>query len=106
MAAQHHIVLDGHGAEQRQVLKGAADARCGDAVPGDGEQGAAVEHDLPALAGVEPRQAVEQRGLAGAIGPDQARDLPRGDVERDAVERHDAAEMHRHAADGQQAASN
>ena len=39
VAAQHHIVLDRHGAEQRQVLEGASDARCGDAVPGMASKG-------------------------------------------------------------------
>ena len=49
----------------------------------------------PVAERVEPRQAVEERGLAGAVRADQADDLPARDVERDAVERDDAAEAHR-----------
>ena len=40
----------------------------------------------------EARDDVEQRGLAGAVGPDEAEDLAGPHVERDAVERPDAAE--------------
>ena len=59
------------------------------------EQRLAVEGDRAAIAFVEPRQAVEERRLAGAVGADQAGDLPRLDAERDAVERDDAAEADR-----------
>jgi hypothetical protein len=51
-----------------------------------------VERDRAAVAFVEARQAVEERGLAGAVRSDQTDDLPRIDAERDAVQRDDAAE--------------
>ena len=39
--------------------------------------------------------AVEGRGLAGAIRADERHDLSLGDVQRQVVDRHDAAELHR-----------
>ena len=41
---------------------------------------------------VEPAQAIEERGLAGAVRPDQAEDLALMHVEGHAVQRDDAAE--------------
>ncbi len=81
-----------HGAEQAEILEGAADAERGDAVARRLEQRAPLEADRAAVEAIEPGQAVEQRRLAGAVGPDQAEDLAGRDVERDAVERDDAAE--------------
>src|SRR6185503_17623983 len=44
----------------------------------------------------------EEGGLAGAVRADQADDLSRRDVERDAVERHDPAEAHADLAHAQE----
>src|SRR6185369_4026341 len=63
----------------------------------------AVEGDGTFAVLVQPRQAIEQGGLARSIGTDQARDLTARHVEGDAVERHDAAEPHRDSANGKQA---
>ena len=64
-------------AEQRQVLEGAADAEVGDAVARHARAASAPANAmLAAVALVEARQAVEQRGLAGAVRTDQADDLP------------------------------
>ena len=54
----------------------------------------ALEQDVARGRRVEAAQAVEQRGLAGAVRPDQAEQMPSGDVERHVVERDDAAETH------------
>src|SRR6185437_13648093 len=43
---------------------------------------------------VEAGDAVEDRGLAGAVGPDDRRDLARPGAERDVVDRHQPAEAH------------
>ena len=94
MVADHDVVEHAHGAEQRQVLESAADAEAGDAVARQREQRRAAERDVAAVALVEPRHAVEERGLARAVGSDQADDLAGRDVEGDAVERDDAAEAH------------
>ena len=51
-----------------------------------------LEQDGAFLRLVEPAQAVEERGLAGAVGADEAADRAALDLERNAVERHDPAE--------------
>ena len=57
----------------------------------------AVEVDLAAAGAVDAADAVEHRGLAGAVGPDQREQLaaPRG--ERHVVEHLQAAERERDA---------
>ena len=66
------------------------------------EQRGAVERDVAAIAFVEPRDAVEKRGFAGAVRADQADDAAGRDLEGDAVEGDDAAETHRHVLHAQQ----
>ncbi len=102
MAPDHDVVQHRHGLEQGEVLEGAPDAERGDAVPGDPQERCAVEQDVAAATLVEARQAVEQRGLAGAVGPDQADDASGLDVEGDAIQRDDAAKAHAHAVHAQQ----
>ena len=65
------------------------------------EDRAALEQDVAAVGHVQTRQAVEERGLARAVGADQAGDLARRNIERHAVERDDAAEAHRNVAHAQ-----
>jgi hypothetical protein len=63
-----------------------------DLVRREAEQALAVEADVAGVGAVEPRDEVEDGGLAGAVRADQAGDLAALDVEREAVERDDAAE--------------
>ena len=72
-------VLD-HGAvlEQRQVLKGAADAERGEPRGRDGREIVAVEHDAAAARPQHAGDHVEQRGLAGAVRADHAADFACG----------------------------
>ena len=65
---------------------------------------AALEQDVALVGHVEAGQAIEERGLAGAVGADQPGDAAGRHVEGDAVERDDAAEAHRHVAHAQQRA--
>jgi hypothetical protein len=65
------------------------------------EDRAALEQDVAGIRHVKTRQAVEECGLAGAVGADQAGDPARRHVERHAVEGNDAAETHRHVAHAQ-----
>ena len=51
---------------------------------------------------VESRERVEQRRLAGAVGPDQGLDRALVNVEGHRVDRGQAAETLRHLADGEQ----
>src|SRR5689334_10966399 len=59
----------------------------------------ATERHLPAVERCEPGDAVEQRGLARAVRPDQTIDAPRLERERDVVDGRDAAEALTHAVD-------
>jgi hypothetical protein len=102
MTTHHRVLHHRHGAEQREVLERAADAHRRDPVHRHVGEGLAVEQDPSGAGLIEPRQAVEQRRLARAVGPDQAADLTFSDVEGHAVEGHDAAEPYRDALDGQQ----
>ena len=79
--ADHDVVEHLMRAEQREVLEGAADAERGDAVARHLRAAAGRRTRCAAVAVVEAGQAVEQGGLAGAVGADQAGDLARRDVE-------------------------
>jgi hypothetical protein len=61
-----------------------------------------VEADAADRRLVETGQAVEEGRLAGAVRSDDAGDLARGDVERQVVDRQQAAEAHRQALDAEQ----
>ena len=102
VCAEHHVLDHRQGAEQRQVLESAADADTGHAMARQCIDDVAIELDSAGLVAVEPRQAVEQRGLARAVGPDEAADLAFAHLEADRVEGDDAAEMHRHVAHAEQ----
>ena len=58
--------------------------------------------DLSGAGLVQPAEAIEQRGLAGAVRPDQAGDLAGHDVESDVIQSNHAAEAKGDAADRQQ----
>jgi hypothetical protein len=82
VAAQEQVVEHGEVLEQLDVLEGAGHAGAGDAVGLDPDQVAAAEADGPLLGPVQARQAVEQRGLAGAVGADDGEQLVLADLER------------------------
>ena len=69
---------------------------------GEARQRAALELDVAVGEAIDAADAVEQRGLAGAVRADQAADLAVADVERDAAQRDDAAEAHRHVGNAEQ----
>src|SRR5262249_30206592 len=62
----------------------------------------AIERDAPGVRPVDAADAVEQRGLAGAVGPDHAKDLAFAHVEADLVQCGYAAEALGHAVDREQ----
>src|SRR5690606_33654983 len=78
--------------EQREVLEGASDAERGDAMTWQCAEIGAGETDVTGVGLVEPRQAIEQRRLAGSVRADQAADDARRDGKGDSVECDDAAE--------------
>ena len=67
----------GHGevGEGLELLEGAGHAAAGDAVGPHAGDLAAVEEDAAGVERLEAGDQVEQRGLAGAVGPDDADDL-------------------------------
>ncbi len=52
----------------------------------DERRDAAIYVDRAAVHGVDPREALQQRRLAGAVAADDAKELSRRDRERDVVE--------------------
>jgi hypothetical protein len=102
VGADAHIVEHREIGKQRYVLEGAADADLGDPVRRPPEDAPAFHQDVAGARLIKPAQAVEQRGLAGAVRSDQAEDLALMHVEGDAVQRDDAAEHDADVADRQQ----
>src|SRR5438132_408619 len=91
--AQKDVLQRRHLLEQRGELKRAHQAELDDPMrppPGDVM---AVEPDRSGRGREEPRQQVEARGLAGAVGADQADDLPLVDGEIEAVDRGQSPEV-------------
>ena len=85
--------------EQAEPLQGAGDAEAGQLVRA---QAGARRRRAGRASGVGRDEAagdVEQRGLAGAVGPDHAVHLVRGDGEADVGEGGDPAEGHGDAAE-------
>ena len=102
VAADEHVVEHRQRREQREVLEGASDAEPGDAVRRHSQQILAVEHDTTAGRLVQAADAVEERGLAGAVRPDQRADLALLDREGEVGERDDSAELDPNIFDRQQ----
>ena len=92
MGADPDVVEHRQIGEQRDVLEGAADADFGDPVRRARQDAPALDQNVAGARLVEPGEAVEQGGLAGAVRPDQAEDCALVHVERHAVQGNDAAE--------------
>jgi hypothetical protein len=90
--ADHDVFQHAHGIEAAHDLEGARDAepRAGDRP--QARDPLAVEPDLARIGRDLAGDAVEQRGLAGAVRTDQAQDLALGDAEADLDIGGDAAE--------------
>src|SRR4029077_2517314 len=79
--ADQRVLERRHGAEETDVLEGAPDAELGDLVLRQTSDLVAVEQDLARRRRVCAGEHVEERRLAGAVGPDQARDRTAWDDE-------------------------
>ena len=90
--ADQHVVEHRHLREEPDRLKGARDAPRDDRVRPKPDDGRALEDDAPAVRLYEPRDHVEERGLAGAVRADEPDHGASRHDEVDVVERHDAAE--------------
>ena len=83
---EHHVVQHRHLGEGARDLEGAGEA-CGEnAVRRGAGDVAAIQLHLPGRGLERAGQAVEQRGLARAIGPDQAANGPAGKGKREGVD--------------------
>jgi len=87
---QHRGVL-----EQFDVLEGAGNTVARDDVRRHARDHLALEAHFARGRPVQRRNQVEDRGLAGAVRPDQGKHFVGPDVEGDVVYRHQAAEAHR-----------
>ena len=87
LVAEEQVVGDGQVVDEVELLVDGGHA------PGQGRgriargQGSAVDDDLAGGGGDEPGDALDERGLAGAVLADEAVHLPGLDGEVDAVER-------------------
>ena len=72
--------------------------RCGGRV----QDARALDQDIALARLIEAAQAIEQGRLAGAVRADQSENLPLALVERDVVQRDNAAEHNAHLANGKQ----
>src|SRR5215471_12774042 len=102
VVAAEHVLDDGHPGAQLHVLERARETAADDLMAGILQQVVPVEQDAPRVRRVHPRDAVEHRRLASAVGPDQAQDRAVVDVERHGVQRDDAAEPDADVLNGEQ----
>ena len=93
----HDVLQHGQPVEQRHVLERAGDAQVGDQMPRRRQNRYALEPDFALARLIQAAEAIEQRGLAGAIGADQSEDLSLLDIEGYVVEGNHAAKADRHA---------
>ena len=77
VGADHDVLHHGHAPEQADVLEGAGHAQVGDLVGLELLDAPALELDGALVAVVEAGDGVEEGGLAGAVGADDAEDPAR-----------------------------
>ena len=90
--ADEDVLEGGHAPEQADVLVGPRDPVVGDLVRAQVVDRVAGEGDRPLVHVEEPGQAVEERGLAGSVRPDDARDRAFLEFEVELADRGEAAE--------------
>ena len=96
--AHEHVLGRGHAAEEADVLVGSRQAQPGDLVRAQLVDLGAVEGDAALVDLVEAGDAVEERGLARAIGSDDADDRALFEVEGQVADGGQAAEAFRRVA--------
>src|SRR5690242_12241571 len=77
--ANGDVLEDAEAVERPHDLEGAAHARVADLVRAQARDGAAVERDAAGGRDMNAGDQVEDRRLAGAVGPDQGMDRARRD---------------------------
>ena len=101
VARHQQIVDDAHMGEDLAVLEGAGDAGAGETVAGQARQFGIVETDAPGIGAVDAADAIEHRGLAGAIGADQRLQFAGLNGKTDVAQHRKAAEGQAHAVNSQ-----
>jgi hypothetical protein len=94
--AEQQVLQRRQVVEQREVLEHPGDAARRDGVRRRAQQRRPGEADLAGLRPVHAGDAVEQRGLAGAVGADHGVHALLGNRQRHAVQRGQAGEFQRH----------
>src|SRR5439155_16181853 len=102
VTAEHEVVGNGHMREELDALEDARDPEPRDLVRPQSPQIAALETHRAGPRPIDAVQAVEDRRLAGAVRTDDREQLAVVRVERDAVERDEAAEGERQFANLEQ----
>ena len=92
MLADEQVAQDCLFLEEFGVLEGAGYAQFGNAVAGQGADVLALQVDAALIRVIDAADDIEEGGLAGAIGADDAEDLAGFHREADAGQRLDAAE--------------
>ena len=92
VVADHDVVEDRQRQRQARALEGARDAGMVDGLRRGMGDVATAESDAAGIGRVDAGHDVEEGGLAGAVGTDQAENLALAHVEVEPVERHHAAE--------------
>src|SRR5207248_5905421 len=93
VGGDRHVLEDRELPERTRDLEGPRDAPVADRVGREAGQLLTEEDDRARRSPERAGDAVEHRGLAGAIRADQAEDLALHDLERDRVERGEAPEV-------------
>ena len=93
MTADQEIAQHGRILEQFDVLEGAGDAEAGNVVGRLLGDVLILEEDLARGRRIDPRDQVEDRTLAGAVGADDREDLALLHREADGIDRLQAAEV-------------
>ena len=101
--ADHDVLDRCHAGERPELLERARDPEVADLVGTEGGDVVAVEGDPAGVRPLEAGDQIEERGLAGAVRPDDADQLARRHREGDAPVGHDAAEALGDVRDGEQA---
>src|SRR5271166_2024368 len=83
--ADQHILEDSHALERQRHLIRAADACAASAMRREPRDVVSVENDLPGVGSKTASNQVENRGLARAIGAEDAQRLALGDFEREMI---------------------
>jgi hypothetical protein len=100
---QSQVLQHRQAREEIRALEGARDPAARDVVRGQPGERSAVEHDAARARRQVAGDEVEDRRLAGAVGPDERAALARRHLERHAVDGAERAEIAGEALDGQQA---